>query len=71
MITEAELLQAALRGYQAERDRLDQVIADIQARIGNPRGGGAPAPVRRTMSAAARQRIAAAQRKRWAKFHKR
>ena len=77
MTTDAQLLQAALLGYQAERDRIDKAIADIKKRIGK---GGADVPTAfpakaagrrgRTMSAEARERIAIAQRKRWANWHK-
>lgn len=64
---------------KAERDRLDQAIAAIQALDNSvlkseppkavatsfPYGANQPR-VRRTMSLAARKKIAAAQRKRWA-----
>ena len=69
-----ETLQMALIGYQAERRKIDGKIAEIQARLqGRPLAapdGAAPARTRRQMSAAAKARIAAAQRKRWAKFRK-
>jgi hypothetical protein len=72
-----DLLRAALVGYQVQWDRLGQTIADIQSQLGH-RGPGRPAkqatggseepaPRRRTMSAAGKARIAAAQRERWAK----
>jgi len=66
------MLQMALIGYDIERRKIEDKIAEIQARL-NGRGSRAPAPAaraRRTMSAAARRRIAAAQKKRWAAFHK-
>jgi len=77
MVTDAQLLKAALLGYQAERDRIDKAIADIKKRMGKG-GGDIPTPFAakraggtgRTMSPEARDRIAAAQRKRWAKWHK-
>jgi hypothetical protein len=69
-------LQAALVGYQHQRDEIDGKIAELRKRIGG-RGNGHvtvatpdTAPQKRQMSAAARKRIAAAQRKRWAAFHK-
>ena len=77
MVYDAHLLQAALVGYQVERDRLDTLIADLQARI--RRGGGRSAGPfhkaggsgnRHAMSPEARERIAAAQRKRWAAYRK-
>ena len=70
------LLQAALFGYQMEKEKIEAKIRDIQAQL---KGKKASAPVaakaaksggRREMSDAARARIAAAQRKRWAEFHK-
>ena len=59
----------ALIGYKEERNRLAQVIAGIEARLG---GGKAVATHshRGGMSDAGRQRIAEAQRKRWAALKK-
>ena len=69
------LLQAALYGYQMEKEKIEAKIRDLQAQL---KGKKAAAPAaktaksgrRREMSDAARARIAAAQRKRWAEFHK-
>ena len=61
-----DLLAMALVGYEAEKVRINAAIAEIKATLGT----GAPAPRKRTMSAAARKRIAAAQRKRWAAVKK-
>ena len=65
-------LQMALIGYQVELSRIEQRMAEIRSQL-----GGRVDPVvatkakpKRTMSAAARARIAAAQKKRWATFHK-
>jgi len=59
-------LEMALIGYEAERARLQATIAEIQGQLsGNP-DGAQSAPKKRTMSAAVRARIGAAQRKRWA-----
>ena len=66
-----ETLQMALIGYQAERRKIDEKIAAIEARLkGGPAAPEAAAPtkVRRRMSRAAKARISAAQRKRWAQF---
>ncbi len=65
-------LQMALIGYQAELSRIEQRMAEIRSQLG---GRVDPAVAtkamrKRTMSAAARARIAAAQKKRWAAFHK-
>ena len=63
------LLKAALIGYEAERQKIGAAMAAIRKQV----GGHAAAPAvdgaqktKRVMSAAAKQRIAAAQRKRWA-----
>ena len=70
--TNDDLLAMALVGYEAQRAKIDAAIRDIQAQLGH-RGPGRPrvatggaTPAKRTMSVAARRRIAAAQRKRWA-----
>ena len=70
--TNQDLLVMALVGYEAEKARIDGAIRTIQAQLGH-RGPGRPkaatdvaAPAKRVLSASARQRIAAAQRKRWA-----
>jgi hypothetical protein len=71
-------LQMALVGYQVERDKIEQRIREIQAQL---KGKAAPMAssveqsktpgVKRVLSPAARRRIAAAQRKRWAEHRKR
>jgi hypothetical protein len=69
------LLEAALYGYQVQKDRIDGKIHELQAML---KGNATPVPApkaaksggRRQMSATARARIAAAQKKRWAEFHK-
>jgi hypothetical protein len=70
--TNNDLLAMALIGYEAQRAKIDAAIREIQAQLGH-RGPGRPqaavdgaTPAKRTMSVAARRRIAAAQRKRWA-----
>jgi hypothetical protein len=68
------LLAAALVGYESQLQKINDAIAEIRSQLGQ-RPGRSPARVvaapktRRTMSAAARKRIAAAQKKRWAAFH--
>jgi len=69
------LLEAALFGYQVEKEKIEEKIRDLQAQLkGKKAPAAAPkaakAGAKRTMSAAARARIAAAQKKRWAEFHK-
>jgi len=70
--TDQDLLVMALVGYEAERARIEEAIREIQKQLGH-RGPGRPkaatdgaAPAKRVLSASARARIAAAQRKRWA-----
>ena len=66
----ADVITAAIDGFEAQKKRIDAQIADLrQALTGNGAGGVAasePVHGRRKMSAAARKRIADAQRKRWA-----
>jgi hypothetical protein len=70
--TNNDLLAMALVGYEAQRAKINEAIRAIQAQLGHRGPGRAratadgAAPSKRTMSVAARRRIAAAQRKRWA-----
>jgi hypothetical protein len=69
------ILQAALVGLEAQRQRVDEQIAHVTAalrgRTVNVAAPAAkPAARRRPLSAAARKSIAAAQRKRWAEWRK-
>jgi len=70
-------LQMALVGYQMERQRIDERIREIQAKlkgkhVAMPSAGGDKKPaVKRVLSPEARKRIAAAQKKRWAEHRKR
>src|SRR5690348_206545 len=61
------LLEAALAGFLQQRDQVDAKISEIQSQLS---GSSTSSHKSREMSAAARERIAAAQRKRWATFHK-
>lgn len=58
-------LGAVLAQLKAERAKLDKAIEVLSNLTGKSGSGGG---VRRKLSAAARARIAAAQRARWAKF---
>jgi len=63
------LLEAALIGFEHMRRSIEEKIGDIRQRLGFGDGMKAAAPsrhARRSLSSAARGRIAAAQRKRWA-----
>ena len=72
---QADLLAMALVGYEREKAKIEETIAEIRAQLGI-RGPGRPkaatamtgeaAAGKRTLSASARKRIAEAQRKRWA-----
>jgi hypothetical protein len=64
-----EMYTMALVGYREERNRLAQVIAEIEAKLGGRKIASA-AGHRGGMSDAGRQRIAEAQRKRWAALKK-
>ena len=80
-----EILEAALRGLEAQRDKLDEQIRQVHAMMGRrvgrpskqsaraengPAASSGKARKKRTLSAEARKRIAAAQKKRWATFRK-
>ena len=66
----------ALVGYQVEKEKIEEKLHALQAQL---KGTKAPASVdgnrkthvKRVLSQAARDRIAAAQRKRWAEHRKR
>src|ERR1035437_1217073 len=65
-----EIIAAAVEGYEAQKIRIDGKIAALRAMLpgGSPEAAAAPeAPTRkRKVSAAARRRMAIAQKKRWA-----
>ena len=70
-------LQMALVGYAIEKQRIEEKIREIQAQlkgktVSSPLAAKKPKPagVKRELSPAARKRISAAQKKRWAEFHK-
>lgn len=71
-------LQMALVGYEIERQKIDEKIKEIRARLGGKKvpmpsaaAAGEPAPTRkRNLSTAARKRIAMAQKRRWAEHRK-
>ena len=67
-------LEAALIGLQLQRDEIENKIADLRRQLagrdGTREAGSPPVRKRRGMSVAARKRIAAAQKKRWAEFRR-
>lgn len=69
-LQDTALLQAALQGLELQRQKIEEQINEVKARLGHateakPGRGG-----RRTLSAAARKRIAAAQKRRWAEYRR-
>jgi hypothetical protein len=80
-VADQELLSAALQGLEAQKKRIEEQISQVQAMLGHRRGRPAgsantaaapePAARRRQLSPAARKRIAAAQKRRWAEYRKR
>ena len=77
-IHDRALLEAALEGLELQKQRIEEQIREVRARLGGNRrnAAGEASPKkgrrggRRTLSAEARRRIAEAQRKRWAAFHR-
>src|SRR5512133_2459605 len=70
----AEILAAAIEGFEAQKRRIDGQIAELRQLLHGPRTEAAPAasPARkrkRKMSAAGRKAISEATKKRWAAFH--
>ena len=76
IITDQEILQAALVGFQHSLASVDGKIAELRRQLGvrgSSNGSAAPASdgsSRRPLSAAARRRIGAAQKKRWDAYRK-
>ena len=70
-------LQMALVGFQIEKQRIEGKIQELRAKLKGKRVAGpaagveTKAPVKRDLSEAARKRIAAAQKRRWAEYRKR
>jgi hypothetical protein len=66
-----EIISAAILGFEEQRHRLDDQIAELRAMLSqsSPGSTGSPRPIvpkKRGMTAAGRKAIAEAQRKRWA-----
>jgi hypothetical protein len=71
------LLAMALVGYELAKKKIEEKIREIRAQLGGARVSSKVAgevtgrrPRRRKLSAEARKRIAAAQKKRWAEHRK-
>jgi len=69
------ILEMALIGYQSERERIEGKILELQAQLKGKKvsvssAGKTKPRAKRVLSEAARKRIGAAQRKRWAEHRK-
>ena len=75
-IQDQSLLTAALEGLQLQKQRIDSQIQEVRALLGkgNNRRGRPPGTTSKSgagrLSASARKRIAAAQKRRWAEYRK-
>lgn len=77
-LTDPNLLEAALEGLLLQKQRIDSQIQEVRSLLGKRKNGNhatVAAPVttavrKRELSASARRRIAAAQKKRWAEYRK-
>ena len=81
-----EILEAALQGLEAQKQKLDEQISQVRSMMGRrvgrpPKSAGSSSESsdgsstgtgrkKRVLSPEARKRIAAAQKKRWASFRK-
>lgn len=73
-LNDPAILEAALEGLLLQKKRIESQIQEIRARLGRRRSTAiadqTPATPRRELSTAARKRIAAAQKKRWAEYRR-
>lgn len=75
-----EILEAALHGLESQKQRLESQIAQVRSMLGRRAGRPSLSPAtfgnvsasgqKRILSPEARQRIASAQKKRWAAYRK-
>jgi hypothetical protein len=78
MLSEPGLLEAALEGLLLQRERIEAQIREVRTMLGRKRASRAATPGtapgastrKRQLSDAARKRIAAAQKKRWAEYRR-
>lgn len=81
ILANQSLLNAALEGLELQKARIDEQIREVRSMLGqgvarrgrpaaSPSVSEKPARKKRVLSAAARKRIASAQKARWAKFRK-
>jgi hypothetical protein len=67
------LLSAALEGLELQKKRIDEQIQEVRSLLGKGRRGRPPSNHKGSagrLSTAARRRIAAAQKRRWAEYRK-
>ncbi|MCC6392183.1 MAG: hypothetical protein IT167_16405 [Bryobacterales bacterium] len=78
-VQDPTFLAAALEGLELQKQRIDEQIRQVRAMLGRrgpaPAAASAPSATekrgrKRNLSSEARERIAAAQKERWAKFRK-
>jgi hypothetical protein len=81
VVSDPSFLSAALEGLEIQKQRIEEQIRQVKSMIGKRRVPNGPSLLaaaavadvprkKRVLSTAARKRIAAAQKKRWAEFHK-
>ena len=63
-----QIISAAIEGFEHQKLEIDKQIAELRGMLTGDVGESGLPQERRKMSAAARKRIAAAQKARWAKF---
>ena len=76
-VIDQAFLNAALEGLELQRERIVEQIQQVKSLLGEKKPRAVPAAAakskpaaKRTLSATARKRIAKAQKKRWAAYHK-
>ena len=75
-IRDQSLLTAALEGLELQKQRIDDQIREVRSLLGKGASRSSPRAVAATqggagrLSPAARKRIAAAQKRRWAEYRK-
>lgn len=73
-LNEAAILTAALDGLKLQKQKIDEQIQEVTARLNALAGrkpvGRPPKKGKRVLSASARKRISQAQKKRWAQHRK-
>lgn len=76
-LRDPNFLEAALEGLLLQKERIEAQIREVRELLGKRRTEGEPEPEappaepgRRQLSEAARKRIAAAQKRRWAEYRR-